>query len=129
MSSLRELSSSELNQVSGGCIGYNHNCIGSVSLNSGCNYSNYASFYSTKLGAYSGYLAGVYNVFADLAQSASQSVIATDIKNIASYVQLGAQIGAQNTTNGLSIYKSVVSAISNSLSNGGTKITFPPSVD
>ncbi|GAP23615.1 hypothetical protein GLF_0497 [Gluconobacter frateurii NBRC 101659] len=129
MSSLRELSSSELNQVSGGCIGYNHNFIGSVSLNFGCNYSNYSSFYSTKLGAYSGYLAGVYNVFADLAQSASQSVIATDIKNIASYVQLGAQIGAQNATNGLSIYKSVVSAISNSLSNGGTKITFPPSVD
>ncbi|MBS1050421.1 hypothetical protein [Gluconobacter japonicus] len=129
MPNLRELSDIELNEVSGGFIGSSYNCGGSIVLSFGCNTASYASFFSTQLGAYSGYLAGVYNVFADLAQSASHSVIATDLKNISSYVQLGAQIGAQSATNGLAIYKSVVNAISTSLSNGGTKITFPPSVD
>jgi len=128
MSALRELSVSELNEVSGGCGRYDFQCGISIGVNFGCGSANYASYYSTQLGAYSGYLAGVYNVFADLAQSASNSVIAADIKNIASYVQLGAQIGAQSATNGLAIYKSVVSAISTSIANGGTKITFPPAV-
>ncbi|MCH4092600.1 hypothetical protein [Acetobacter sp.] len=106
MSGMRELSLSELNTVSGGCC-YNPRpaCGGfsQVSL-------------SGMIGAYAGYLAGMYNVGADYFNHASSSTIASAWQNVGNDMKIGYSIGSSMSVSGaLSLLQQTVSTINSAV--------------
>ena len=84
MSAIRELTTSELDIVSGGCGHQSRPQCGGGWSGSQC-----SSSLAGQIGAYAGYLAGMYNVGADYFNHASCSTIASAWKNVASDVSLG----------------------------------------
>lgn len=103
---MRELSLSELNTVSGGCCSHAQpSCggFGQVSI-------------SGLIGAYAGYLAGMYNVGADYFNNASCSTIASAWQNVGNDMQIGYSMGSSMSVNGaLNRLQQTVSSISSAV--------------
>ncbi|NHN88421.1 hypothetical protein [Acetobacter conturbans] len=81
MSAMRELSIAELETVAGGCCSHSQHACGGGGQSS-------ASL-SGMIGAYAGYLAGMYNVSADYFNHASCSTISSAWQNVASDEKIG----------------------------------------
>lgn len=104
---MRELSVSELNTVSGGCCHYSQPSCGGASQVS----------LSGMIGAYAGYLAGMYNVGADYFNHASCSTIASAWQNVASDVKTGYSMGASMSVSGaLNLLQQTISSINSAVS-------------
>lgn len=136
MSTMRELTTTELNTVAGGCGSFNachphpsschpqpshSSCGQSVSL-------------SGMIGAYAGYLAGMYNVAADYFNHASCSTISSAWQNVGADMQLGYTAGKSMSVSGaMSLLQNTISSIQGAQTYGNcgclisaTTITFPP---
>ncbi|MFT8717961.1 hypothetical protein [Acetobacter sp.] len=126
---MRELSVAELDTVSGGCCHQpTHSCGGggfpqsSVSL-------------SGMIGAYAGYLAGMYNVGADYFNHASCSTIASAWQNVGADMKLGYSMGQSMSVSGaMQLLQTTISSISSAVTVSGcghitseNLITFPSS--
>ncbi|NHO33163.1 hypothetical protein [Acetobacter fallax] len=117
MSTMRELSALELDTVSGGCGGQ-----GGGWSHSSCNpQPSCGSSVSTAgmIGAYAGYLAGMYNVAADYFNHASCSTIASAWQNVASDMQIGyADTKGMSVSGAQSFLKQTISSIQGAQSYG-----------
>ncbi|WP_291365839.1 hypothetical protein [Acetobacter sp. UBA5411] len=106
MSGMRELSLSELNTVSGGCCYHPQHSCGGASQTS----------LAGMIGAYAGYLAGMYNVGADYFNHASCSTIASAWQNVGNDMKLGYSMGSSMSVSGaLNLLQQTVSSISSAV--------------
>ncbi|MCH4091962.1 hypothetical protein [Acetobacter sp.] len=122
---MRELTTTEMTEVSGGCWNYNP-----------CGYQPVVCGPSAAtIAAYAGYLAGEYNIRADIFNGASCSTIQSAISNMYADTKLGYTEGLSMTVaQAKTLLGNVQSAIRGAVTTNRwgcitamTTITFPPS--
>ena len=123
---MRELTTTEMTEVSGGCWNYNP-----------CSYHPVAPCgpNAATIAAYAGYLAGEYNIHADIFNGASCSTIQSAISNMYADTKMGYNAGLSMTVaQATSLLNNVKSAIRGAVTTNSwgcvtamTTITFPPS--
>lgn len=106
---MRELTTIEMNEVAGGCYS-------SCRPQPVCNPQPCGSS-AASITAYAGYLAGTYNVYADLFNHASCSTIQSAIQNVYADVQAGYKLGLSMT---VSDAKALLSQVQTSIRNAVT---------
>ncbi|GBR05328.1 hypothetical protein [Acetobacter oeni] len=131
MSTMRELSVAELDEVSGGCRSFGGGGAGHSSCNPQPSCGSSTSL-SGLIGAYAGYLAGMYNVAADYINGASCSTTASAWQNVATDMQIGyADTKGMSVSGAESFLQQTVAAIQGAQSYSGcgslslTTIAFP----
>ena len=109
---MRDLSGSELDEVSGGCFHFHHS-------------SHSCASSSSLIGALAGLAAGLYNLEADLFNGATCSAVKSAVHNIASDVKLGFEMGASMTVSGAETLLSDTFSTIRSASSSMNLIAFP----
>ncbi|NHO32391.1 hypothetical protein [Acetobacter fallax] len=126
---MRELTMMELNEVSGGC-----NTHPSCSPRPACNPHPSCTPGAASIAAYAGYLAGEYNVQADIFNHASCSTISSAQQNVYTDTKMGYTAGLSMTVcQATTLLNNVVSAIHSAVSlnqcgyvTAMSTIDFPP---
>ncbi|MBV1837807.1 hypothetical protein [Acetobacter estunensis] len=132
MSTMRELTIAELDIVSGGCGGWQPQHSGGCHPAPSC--GSQVSL-SGMIGAYAGYLAGMYNVGADYFNHASCSTIASAWQNVGADMKLGySTTASMSVKDAMSFLQSTISSIQGAQSWGNcgcllaeNTISFPAS--